>query len=139
VRREIPPNQSSRVLAVLFFFYGIAHLVAASFVLPVILALAHEGYINLFRDSKAITLLASTLSMVVMPLLSGYALLLNRLWAKGVVIVTGVLILIVSVVVLRQILSQTSSPARVMFVILYGGGSVALCIYGFSLAARVRT
>jgi hypothetical protein len=126
------------VLSILFFLYGCLHLMAVAFVGSVILALADEGYVDLVRDFKPSALLVLTLASVALPLLSGYSLLRNRPWARGALSATCLAILIVSIIVLRQLSWPRLSTARIVFEILYGGASLAICIYGFWFVSRRR-
>jgi hypothetical protein len=120
-----------RVLSILLFLYGCLHLVATAFVWIVIFALVSEGYRDSLRDLNKLILMGMTLVVIVMPLLSGYALLRGRPWARGVLSLTCVAILIVSIIALWQISWPRLSSARIVFGILYGGASLAMCIYGF--------
>jgi len=126
------------VLSILFFLYGCLHLMAVAFVWSVVLALAGEGYVDVVRELKTLTLLGLTLATVAMPLLSGYALLRRRPWARGVLSLTCLAILIVSIIVLWQISWPRLSTARIVFGILYGGASLAMCIYGFWFVSKRR-
>lgn len=121
-----------RVVAILFTLYGLLHLAVIGFVWIVVLALAREGYFAVFRELKALTLLVLTLSTVVMPLVSGYALLRTRSWAKGAVWLTCLAMMIASFIVLRQITWPMLNTTRVIFSALYGGANLAMCIVGFS-------
>ena len=67
---------------------------------------------------------------VVPPLLSGYALLRGVRWAGGAVLVTCLVVLVIGLAVVIQISRPELSANRLIFVILYGGASVALCLYG---------
>ena len=136
--RKGDQHDQRRVVAILFVIYGLFHLAAAAFVWIVILALAREGYFNFFRELKTVTLLGMTLSVVVMPLLSGYALLRTRSWARGAVWLTCLAIMIASFIVLRQLTWPMLSTARVIFGALYGGASLAMCFVGFSVV-RVKS
>jgi len=120
-----------RVLSILLLLYGCLHLMAVAFVWAVILALAGEGYVDVVREFKTLALLGLTIAGVAMPLLSGYALLRGRRWARGVLSLTCLAILIVIITVLWQISWPRLSSARIVFGILYGGASLAMCIYGF--------
>jgi hypothetical protein len=116
-----------RILAALFCFYGFAHLAAASFFWIVILALAYEGYYEL----RTFAGVGMTLLVVATPLLSAYALLRQRRWAKGAAGVTCLMILIFSFILLSRVVSPGLSARRVLFGSLYGAATLALCIYGF--------
>jgi hypothetical protein len=127
-----------RVVAILFVVYGLFHLAVIGFVWIVVLALAREGYFDVFRGLKTLTLVGLTLSMVVMPLLSGYALFRITSWAKGAVWLTCLAILIASLIVLRQLTWPMLSTPRIIVGTLYGGASVTICIYGFWLMSKQR-
>src|SRR6185503_17535951 len=90
-----------RVAAILFVLYGLFHLAVIGFVWIVVLALAGEGYFDVFRDFKTLTLVGLTLAVVVMPSVSGYALFRIRSWAKGAVWLTSLAMIIASFIVLR--------------------------------------
>jgi hypothetical protein len=122
----------STILALLFIFYGALHLLVVAFVWFILLALAGEGY---YQFSKLMTagLVVLSLFPVLPPLLSAYLLLRKRWWAKGVVLATCLSIVLINLVALMQIslhkLSKLSAN-RVIFVVLYGGASMALSLYG---------
>jgi hypothetical protein len=124
------------VLSILLFLYVCLHLVAVAFLWSVILALTSEGYVVVLREFKTLTLLGMTLLVVGTPLLSGYALLRGRPWAREALTLACLAILIVSIVVLRQISWPRLSTARIVFGTLYGGASLALSIYGFWFVSR---
>ena len=126
-----------RVAAILFVLYGLFHLAVIGFVWIVVLALAGEGYFDVFRDFKTLTLVGLTLAVVVMPLVSGYALFRIRSWAKGAVWLTCLAMVIASFIVLRQLTSPALSFARVIFGALYTLASLAICIVGLSVV-RVK-
>ena len=126
-----------RVAAILFVLYGLFHLAVIGVVWIVVLALAGEGYFDVFRDFKTLTLVGLTLAVVVMPLVSGYALFRIRSWAKGAVWLTCLATIIASFIVLRQLTSPTLSFARVIFGALYTLASLAICIVGLSVV-RVK-
>lgn len=125
-------RQHSTILAILFIFYGAAHLLVVAFVWFILLALAGKGY---YQFSKLMTagLVVLSLFPVLPPLLSAYLLLRKRWWAKGVVLATCLSIVLINLVALMQIslhkLSKLSAN-RVIFVVLYGGASMALSLYG---------
>ena len=125
-------RQHSAIVAILFIFYGAAHLLVLSFVWFILLALAGEGYYQ-FSKLKTAGLVVLSLFPVLPPLLSAYSLLRKRWWAKGVVTSTCLAIFLINLVALAQIslhkLSKLSAN-RVVFVVLYGGASMALCLYG---------
>jgi hypothetical protein len=118
-----------RILAALFCFYGFSHLAVASFFWVIILALAKESYYQ-FQVLRTFGGFGMTLVVVAMPLLSAYALLRRRRWAKGVTGVTCLGILIFSFVLLSRLVSTGPSATRVLFGSLYGAASLAICIYG---------
>lgn len=126
------PRQHRTIVAILFIFYGGAHLLAVSFVWFILLALAGEGYYQFARVKMAALVLLSLLP-VLPPLLSAYSLLRKRWWAEGVVISTCLAIFLLNLVALMQValpkLSRLSTN-RVVFVVLYCGASMALCLYG---------
>jgi len=128
-------RQHSKILAILFIFYGGAHLLAVSFVWLIFLVLAAEAYLQL-ADLKRLGLTGVSLLLALPPLLSAYSLLRRRWWAKGVVISTCLVIFMISSVVLIQVSRPRLSMNRVIFVILYGGASTALCLYGIWFARR---
>ena len=53
-----------------------------------------------------------------------------RWWATGAVLTTCLVILMISLVVSIQISWPELSTNRAIFVILYGGASMGLCLYG---------
>jgi len=126
-----------RVAAILFVLYGLFHLAVIGFVWIVVLALAGEGYFDVFRDFKTLTLVGLTLAVVVMPSVSGYALFRIRSWAKGAVWLTSLAMIIASFIVLRQLTSPALSLARVIFGALYTLASLTICIVGLSVV-RVK-
>ena len=121
-------RQHHTILAILFIFYGGGHLLAVAFVWFILLALAAEGYG--MSNLKTIGLVGVSLLPVLPPLLSAYLLLRKRWWAKGVVILTCLAIFLINLVALRQISLHKLSTNRVVVVLLYGGASMALCLYG---------
>ena len=127
-----------KVAAILFVLYGLFHLAVIGFVWIVVLALAREGYFDVFRELKTLTLVGLTLSLVVMPLVSGYALFRIRSWAKGAVWLTCLAMMIATFIVFRHITWPVLSAARVIFAALYGGASLAMCFVGFSVV-RVKS
>jgi hypothetical protein len=122
-------RQHSTIVAILFIFYGAAHLLVVSFVWFILLALAGEGYYQ-FSKLKTAGLVVLSLFPVLPPLLSAYLLLRKSWWAKGVVILTCLAIFLINLVALRQISLHKLSTNRVVVVLLYGGASMALCLYG---------
>ena len=119
------------ILAVLFIFYGGAHLLAFSFVWFILIALAAEGY--RMSNLKTLILVGLSLLPVLPPLLSAYSVLRGRWWARGVVVSTCLVILVINLVALMQVSLHklsTFSTNRVVFILLYGGASMALCLYG---------
>ncbi len=122
-------------IGVLFILYGCLHLAVLAFGWSIILAISIEGYFNVL---KQLALLALTICTVVMPTLTGYAFLRNRRWQGPAVYLTSVVILIVSFMVLWQIFSVSTSPARVVFGILYGGLSVAIAVGGILCNRQTR-
>lgn len=72
-------------------------------------------------------------------LLSAYSLLRGRTWAKTLVIATSLVILMISLVVLIQISVPRLSTIRVIFIILYGGASASLCLYGIWFVKKKET
>jgi hypothetical protein len=119
------------LLAVLFIFYGGAHLLALSFVWFIFLALAVEGY--RMSNLKMMMLAGVSLLPVLPPLFSAYSLLRRRWWARGVVLPTCLAILLVHLITLVQISTHklsAFSTNRVVVVGVYGGSSMALCLYG---------
>jgi hypothetical protein len=128
-----------RVLATLLILQGCLHLAVFVFWWSIILGLAREGYIEVLGDLKTTSAFAMTLSMVAMPLVSGVALLVRRGWAGGMVPLTGVMILIVTFIVLRQVASPRLTPARIVFSTLYGGMNLAISAYGFWFVNRRRS
>jgi hypothetical protein len=119
-------NNHARILAALFCVYGIAHLAVASFFWVIILALAYEGY----YDLRTFGGVGMTLLVVFTPLLSAYALLRQRRWAKGATGVTCLVMLIFSFILLSRLVSPGLSARRVLFGSLYGAANLAMCIYG---------
>ncbi len=117
--------QHGKILAILFTFYGGSHLLAASFVCLIVLALAGEGYSGRLRELKTLALFGMILLVVVPRLLSGYSLLRGKLWAKGVVLLTCLTIVMISLVGVTQVSRPTLSTNRIIFVILYGGANTA--------------
>jgi hypothetical protein len=126
-------RQHRKILAILFLFYAGAHVLTVSFVWLITLALTAEGYHQL-ADAKTLGLVGASLFPVVLPLLSAYSLLRRRLWAKGVVRLTCLLILAIGMLVLFQLSRPRFSTNRVIFAILYGGASAALSLYGIWFA-----
>jgi len=119
------------LLAVLFIFYGGAHLLALSFVWFIFLALAVEGY--RMSSLKSLMLAGVSLIPVLPPLLSAYSLLRRCWWASGFVLATCLAILLVHLIALVQISTHplsTLSTNRVVVVGLYAGSSMTLCLYG---------
>ena len=135
VRVVDQPDQEfhRRILAVLFCFYGCAHLVVVSFTWLIILALAKEGYFGL-RELKTFGFLGVILLIVVTSLLSTYALLRQRRWASGILYLTCLMIFIGNAIVLSHVFWPRLSVNRMIFGVLYGGGSLAICIYGLWFA-----
>jgi hypothetical protein len=125
-------RQHSTIVAILFIFYGAAHLLVISFVWFILLALAGEGYYQ-FSKLKTAGLLVLSLVPVLPPTVSAYALIRKKWWAKGVVTATCLAIVLINLVALVQVslhnLSRLSAN-RVVFVALYGGASTALGLYG---------
>lgn len=118
-----------RLLAGVFFVYGCSHLVVAAFIWTVFLALARAGYFDVLRELKTLTLSGLTLSVVAMPLLTGYALLRRKSWSGGMVCITCVAMLFVTFIVLWQITLPRLSTARIVFGALYAGSNLALSTY----------
>lgn len=114
--------------------YGGAHLLAALFVWSIVLSLAAEGYSAQLREANTLALFGASILAVVLPLLSAYALLRGRRWAGGMVLVMCLVILTIGLAVVVQISRQELSTNRLVFVILYGGASLALCLYGLWFA-----
>ena len=126
------PRQHSTIVAILFIFYGAAHLLVISFVWFILLALAGEGYYQ-FSKLKTAGLVVLSLFPVLPPLLSAYSLLRKRWWAKGVVVATCLSIVLINLVALMQVSMHglgSLSANRVVFVVLYVGTSMALSLYG---------
>jgi hypothetical protein len=126
------------LLAVLFIFYGGAHLLALSFVWFIFLALAVEGY--RMSNLKMLMLAGMSLLPVLPPLLSAYSLLRRRWWTRRVVLATCLTILLAHLVALVQILTHklsTFSTNRVVLVGLYAGSSMTLCLYGIWSVRRM--
>lgn len=119
-----------KLLAFLFILYGGAHLLAASFVWVIVLALVGEGYSGRMREMKTLALIGMPLLAVVPPLLSGYSLLRGRRWAGRAVLLTCLAVLMFGLMVLIQISRPKLSANREIFAILYGGACAALCLYG---------
>jgi len=133
-------RRSGTLLAVLFIFYGGAHLLALSFVGFIFLALAVEGY--RMSSLKMLMLAGVGLLPVLPPLLSAYSLLRRRWWARGVVLSTCLAILLVHLVALVQISTHklsTFSTNRVVVAGLYAGSSMTLCVYGIVSVRRMDT
>ena len=124
-----------KLLAALFILYGGAHLLATSFMWLIVLALVREGYPHLLREPKTLALVGVS-SLAVLPLLSGYALLRGRRWARRAVTLTCPVMLTISSAVAFKILQTGWSANRVTFVILYGGASAGLCLYGAKVVTR---
>jgi hypothetical protein len=131
-------RQHGTIVAVLFIFYGAAHLLVVSFVWFILLALAGEGYYQ-FSKLKTAGLVLLSLVPVLPPLLSAYSLLRKKWWAKGVLMATCLAIFLINLIALMQVglykLSKLSAN-RVAFVVLYGGASMALCLYGILFVGR---
>src|SRR5262245_54006305 len=125
-----------RVAAIVFVLYGLFHSAVIGFVWIVVLALAREGYFDVFRELKTLTLFGITVSVVLLPLLSGYALIRSRPWARGAVRLTCFAILIVSFVMLWQISLPGLSTARLVFGVFYGGANLAFCTYCLWFVSR---
>jgi len=134
---EAEQHNHRRVAAILFALYGLVNLAVIGFVWLIVLVLAREGYFDVFRELKTLTLVAMTLSVVVLPLVSGYALFRIRSWAKGAVWLTCLAMVIASFIVLRQLTSPALSFARVIFGALYTLASLTICIVGLSVV-RVK-
>jgi hypothetical protein len=125
-------RQHGTIVAILFIFYGAAHLLVISFVWFILLALAGEGYYQ-FSKLKTAGLVVLSLFPVLPPLLSAYSLLRKRWWAKGVVVATCLSIVLINLVALMQVSLHglgSLSANRVVFVVLYVGTSMALSLYG---------
>jgi hypothetical protein len=125
-------RQHRTIVAILFIFYGAAHLLVFSFVWFILLALAGEGYYQ-FSKLKTAGLVVLSLVPVLPPLLSAYSLLRKRWWTKGIVISTCLAILLINLIALMQISRRKLSGLAanpIVFVVLYGGTSTALCLYG---------
>lgn len=121
-----PAAPYGRVLAILFILWGCLHLGVGAFWWSIIFGLAREGYTEVLLDLKTSIALALTISMVVLPLVSGIALLRAGSWSGGAVLVTCVVILIVNFILLRQVASPRLSAARIVFGALYGGANLAI-------------
>jgi len=128
-------RQHGKILAILFVFYAGAHLVTLSFLWLITLALTANGYYQL-SDPKTLGLVGASLFAVLPPLLSAYSLLRSRWWAKGVVIGTCLVILIITLVILIQLSRPGFSTNRIGFAILYGGATGALSLYGVWFAGK---
>jgi hypothetical protein len=125
-------RQHRTIVAILFIFYGAAHLLVISFVWFILLALAGEGYYQ-FSKLKTAGLLVLSLVSVLPPLLSAYLLLRKRRWAKWVVVATCLSIALINLAALMQVsLSELESLSakRIVFIVLYLGTSMALTLYG---------
>ena len=120
-------RRHSTILAILLIFYGGAHLLAVSFVWFILLALAAEGY--QMSTLKTLSLVGVSLLPVLPPLLSAYSLLRGRWWAKGVVVSTCLAIFMINLACLTQVSLIKLSTNRIILFILYGGASMALCLY----------
>jgi len=132
------PRQHNTIVAILFIFYGAAHLLVVAFVWFILLALAGEGYYQ-FSKLKTALLVVLSLIPVLPPLLSAYSLLRKSWWAKGIVISTCLAILFINLIALMQISPHKLSGLttnRVVFVVIYGGASTALCLYGVWSVSR---
>jgi hypothetical protein len=131
-------THNGRVLAILFILWGCLHLAVGAFWWSIIFGLAREGYTDVLLDLKTSIALALTISMVVLPLVSGVALLVGRSWAGGAVLLTCVAILIVNFIVLRQVATPRLSTARIVFGAVYGGANLAMSAYGFWFVNKRR-
>jgi hypothetical protein len=125
-----------KILAALFILYGGTHLLAASFVWIIVIALAAEGYAGQMREPTTLAIFGVPLLAVVPPLLSAYSLLRERRWAGRAVSLTCVAVLLVSLIVLIQVSRPGLSVRRELFVILYGVAGAALCLYGVWFVKR---
>jgi hypothetical protein len=119
-----------KILAVLLILYGGAHLLAASFVWVIVLALAGQGYSGQLREPKTFALFCLPLLTVVPPMLSRYSLLRRRRWAGRAVLLMCLAVLTFDLIVIAQISQPGLSATRTTFGILYCGASTALCLYG---------
>jgi hypothetical protein len=120
------------IVAILFIFYGVAHLLVISFVWFILLALAGDGYYQ-FSKIKTAGLVVLSFVPVLPPLLSAYSLLRKRWWAKGVVLATCLSIGLINLVALMQVSRsglEGVSAKRIVFIVLYLGTSMALSLYG---------
>ena len=126
--------QHGKILAILFIFYGAAHLLGLSFVWFILLALAAEGY--RMSSLRMLGLCVVLLLLVLPPLLSAYSLLREKQWARGVVITTCLTIFMIALVVLLLVSQIRLSTTRLIFAISYGGAILALCLYGISFARK---
>jgi hypothetical protein len=127
--------QHDKLLAALFIRYGGAHLLVTSFMWLIVLALVGEGYSYLLREPRTLALVGVS-SLAVLPPLSGYSLLRGRWWARRAVMLTCSVMLLVSSAVVFKILQTGWSANRIAFVILYGGASAGLCLYGAWVVTR---
>jgi hypothetical protein len=130
-------RQHGKILASLFIFYAVAHLLMISFVWVITFALTADGYYQL-SDPKTAGLVGGSLFPVLPPLLAAYSLLRSKWWTNGVVIATCLVMLVISVVALIQLSRPRFSANRVGFAILYGGASAALSLYGIWFAGKNR-
>jgi hypothetical protein len=96
----------------------------------IVLALAEEGYSDQVTGAKALALFGVPILTSALPLLSGYSLLRARRWAGRAVWLTCLAVSLGSLFVLVQIARPALSARRELFVILYGGASAALSLYG---------
>jgi hypothetical protein len=133
--RNSDQRQHGKILAILFVFYGGAHLITVSFLWLITLALTANGYYQL-SDPKTLGLVGASLFPVLPPLLSAYSLLRTRGWAKSVVIGTCLVILIITLVIVIQLSRPGFTTNRIGFAILYSAATGALSLYGFWFAGK---
>jgi hypothetical protein len=118
-----------KLLAALLILYGAAHLLAASFMWLIVLALMGEGYTHLLLAPTTLALVWVS-SLAVLPPLTAYSLWRGRRWARWAAMLTCLDMLAVCSAVAFKILQAGPSANRIAFVIVYGGVSVGLCLYG---------
>lgn len=126
-------HRHSKMLALLFFFYSGLHAVPLAFFLIIILALAaHFG----MPDAKKLLLLGIPTLTVVCPIVAGYGLLRERAWAKAAIAIASLAVLSMTSVILIFASQPQLTLKRVIVIVLHGGASVALCLYGIWLVRR---
>jgi hypothetical protein len=126
-------RRHSKILALLFFFYGGLHALAFAFFLSIILALAsHFG----MPDAQIWLLLGIPTPTILCPIVAGYGLLRERSWAKAAVVVASIVALIMAGAISLLASQPQLTMRRLVVIILYSGASIALCLYGIWLVRK---